>query len=76
VKAVATYFHRLPKGADLKELRLKHRQQFPGNELAVLEAKDGTLLVKVAYPVGTPQPKGTVLPAQVKSELPEEKPLG
>jgi hypothetical protein len=75
VKEVTTYFHRKQVGDDLSALKAIHQQQFPGNELAVLKAADGTLLVKVAYPAGTEQPPGTLLREQLAPLL-EADPYG
>lgn len=57
---VATYFHQRKAGADCSDLKRIHQQQFPRNELAILKTVDGSWLVKVAYPRGTPQPAGTL----------------
>lgn len=65
----ATYFHKVAVGTDLSGYLAIHQQQFPGNELAVLDAADGNWIVKVAYPDGTALPAGALARSQALSLL-------
>lgn len=64
-----SYFHRRAVGADLSELLAIHQQQYPGNQLAVLAAVSGGLLVKVAHPDGTPKPEDALTLDEARLEF-------
>lgn len=66
----ATYFHKVAVGSDLSSFLAIHREQYPGNELAKLEAKDGDWIVKVAYPDGTEKPEGAMTLEEARGWFP------
>jgi len=56
-KIVQTVWVRRPDNADVSDLRALHRQQFPGNELAIVK-DGGWQYVKVALAIGATKPTG------------------
>lgn len=56
-KRVQTVWIRRLIGAKVDDLRLKHREQFPGNELAQM-SDDKWTYTKVALAIGAPHPTG------------------
>lgn len=68
MKPSSTYFHRAAKGDDLSAYKRTHQRVFPGNELAVLQGENGTLLVKVARPHFTAKPAGALSIEEAKQE--------
>lgn len=56
-KTVQKVWVRRPIGSAVADLRAKHREQFPGNELAQISDANWTY-TKVALAIGAPHPIG------------------